>query len=86
MKDDGTLSNPVKMLEIADVVTRNLTIDEGLASIPTLLTVGNRLKNIDVGKVAFVAVPDGAGGQRPEPPAGGRARGFPALRGDAQGH
>ena len=57
MKDDGTLSNPGKMLEIADVVTRNLTIDEGLASIPTLLTVGNRLKDIDVGKVAFVAVP-----------------------------
>lgn len=57
MKDDGTLSNPAKMLEIADVVTKNLTIDEGLASIPTLLTVGNRLKNIDVGKVAFVAVP-----------------------------
>ena len=57
MKDDGTLSNPGKMLEIADVVTRNLTIDEGMASIPTLLTVGNRLKDIDVGKVAFVAVP-----------------------------
>jgi LCP family protein required for cell wall assembly len=57
MKEDGTMSNPAKMLEIADVVTRNLTIDEGLASIPTLLTVGNRLKNIDVGKVAFVAVP-----------------------------
>ncbi|MET4135834.1 LCP family protein [Pseudarthrobacter sp. PvP090] len=57
MKDEGTLSNPGRMLEIADVVTRNLTIDEGLASIPTLLTVGNRLKNIDVGKVAFVAVP-----------------------------
>ncbi|WP_442856206.1 LCP family protein [Arthrobacter sp. U41] len=57
LKDDGTMSNPGKMLEIADVVTKNLTIDEGLASIPTLLTVGNRLKNIDVGKVAFVAVP-----------------------------
>jgi len=57
MKDDGTLSNPGKMLEIADVVTKNLTIDEGMASIPTLLTVGNRLKDIDVGKVAFVAVP-----------------------------
>lgn len=57
MKDDGTMSNPGKMLEIADVVTKNLTIDDGLASIPTLLTVGNRLKNIDLGKVAFVAVP-----------------------------
>ncbi|MDQ0820953.1 LCP family protein required for cell wall assembly [Arthrobacter sp. V4I6] len=57
MKDEGTLGNPAKMLQIADVVTRNLTVNEGLASIPTLLAVGNRLKDIDVGKVAFVAVP-----------------------------
>lgn len=57
MKDDGTLGNPAKMLQIADVITRNLTVDDGLASIPTLLTVGNRLKDIDVDKVAFVAVP-----------------------------
>lgn len=57
IKDDGTLGNPGKMLQIADVVTKNLTIDEGMASVPTLLTVGNRLKNIDVSKVAFVAVP-----------------------------
>ena len=45
------------MLKIADVVTQNLTVDDGLASVPTLLTIGNRLKDIDVGKVAFVAVP-----------------------------
>ncbi|MCB5275677.1 Biofilm regulatory protein A [Arthrobacter sp. SO5] len=57
IKDDGTLTNPGKMLQIADVVTRNLTIDDGMASVPTLLTVANRLKNIDVSKVAFVAVP-----------------------------
>ncbi|CAM3058612.1 Biofilm regulatory protein A precursor [Arthrobacter ulcerisalmonis] len=57
IKDDGTLSDPVKMLKIADVVTQNLTVDEGLGSVPTLLTIGNRLKDIDVGKVAFVAVP-----------------------------
>ncbi|MET4094214.1 LCP family protein [Arthrobacter sp. UYCu712] len=57
LKDDGTLGNPAKLLQIADVITKNLTVDNGLASIPTLVTVGNRLKNIDVGKVAFVAVP-----------------------------
>ena len=33
IKDDGTLSNPAKMLEIADVVTQNLTVDDGLASV-----------------------------------------------------
>jgi hypothetical protein len=57
IKDEGTLSDPAKMLKIADVVTQNLTVDDGLASIPTLLTIGNRLKDIDISKVAFVAVP-----------------------------
>ena len=57
IKDEGTLSDPSKMLKIADVVTQNLTVDEGLASVPSLLTIGNRLKNIDISKVAFVAVP-----------------------------
>jgi len=57
IKDDGTLSDPVKMLNIADVVTKNLTVDDGLSSVPAMITIGNRLKTIDVGKVAFVAVP-----------------------------
>ncbi|WP_426225983.1 LCP family protein [Pseudarthrobacter sp. DSP2-3-2b1] len=57
IKDDGTLSDPGKMLKIADVVTQNLTVDEGLASVPSLVTIGNRLKDIDISKVAFVAVP-----------------------------
>lgn len=57
IKDEGTLSDPQKMLKIADVVTQNLTVDDGMASVPSLLTIGNRLKNIDVSKVAFVAVP-----------------------------
>lgn len=57
IKDDGTLSNPAKMLNIADTVTQNLTVDDGLASVPSLLSLGNRLKDIDISKVAFVAVP-----------------------------
>ncbi|UKA51923.1 LCP family protein [Arthrobacter sp. FW305-123] len=57
LKDEGTLGNPQRLLQIADVVTKNLTVDEGLASVPSLLTIGGRLKDIDVSKVAFVAVP-----------------------------
>lgn len=57
IKDDGTLTNPAKMLNIADTVTQNLTVDDGLASVPSLISIGNRLKDIDIGKVAFVAVP-----------------------------
>ncbi|KQR01834.1 transcriptional regulator [Arthrobacter sp. Leaf141] len=65
IKDEGTLTDPVRMLKIADVVTQNLTVDQGLGSVPTLLTIGNRLKDIDVGKVAFVAVPTGPAASDP---------------------
>jgi LCP family protein required for cell wall assembly len=57
IKDDGTLSNPAKLLNIADVITKNLTVDDGLSSVPSMITIANRLKTIDVGKVAFVALP-----------------------------
>lgn len=57
IKSDGTLGDPQKLLRIADVVTQNLTVDEGLANVQSLLTIGSRLKDIDVSKVAFVAVP-----------------------------
>ncbi|WP_231497283.1 LCP family protein [Arthrobacter sp. MA-N2] len=57
IKSDGTLSNPQSLLSIADVVTKNLTVDDGLASVQSLLTIGSRLKNVDLSKVAFVSVP-----------------------------
>jgi LCP family protein required for cell wall assembly len=85
IKDEGTLSDPGKMLRIADVVTQNLTVDEGLASVPSLLTIGNRLKDIDISKVAFVAVPTTPAAQDPNrleiaEPAGTQL--FSALRKD----
>jgi LCP family protein required for cell wall assembly len=85
LKDEGTLGNPQRLLQIADVVTQNLTVDEGLASVPSLLTIGGRLKDIDVSKVAFVAVPTQAAAVDPnrleliEPQA---SQLFAALRAD----
>lgn len=57
IKSDGTLGNPQSLLSIADVVTKNLTVDDGLASVQSLLTIGGRLKDIDLSKVAFVSAP-----------------------------
>lgn len=85
LKSEGTLGNPQRLLQIADVVTQNLTVDEGLASVPSLLTIGGRLKDIDVSKVAFVAVPTQAAAVDPnrlelvEPQA---SQLFAALRAD----
>ncbi|WP_354235286.1 LCP family protein [Arthrobacter sp. UYEF3] len=57
LKADGTLSDPQKVLSIADTMTKNLTVDNGLASVPTMLTLAGRLKNIDPAKVNFITVP-----------------------------
>jgi len=57
LKSEGTLGNPEKVLTIADVVTKNLTVDPGLSSVPSLLTISNRLKNIDPASVNFITVP-----------------------------
>ncbi|WP_423181326.1 LCP family protein [Arthrobacter sp. NyZ413] len=58
LKSEGTLSDPQKMLGIADTVTKNLTVDDGIASVPALLTIAGRLKNIDPAKVNFITVPN----------------------------
>ncbi|MFI2565880.1 LCP family protein [Paenarthrobacter sp. NPDC018779] len=57
LKSEGTLSNPQKVLDIADTMTKNLTVDTGLASVPSLLSIADRLKNIDPAKVNFITVP-----------------------------
>lgn len=57
LKAEGTLGKPQKMLGIADTLTKNLTVDEELASVPALLTIAGRLKNIDPGKVNFITAP-----------------------------
>ncbi|GAB4100092.1 LCP family protein [Sinomonas halotolerans] len=83
VRSDGTLGNVPKMLGIADTITRNLTVDSPLANPQSLLTIGNRLKDVDLAKVAFVTVPieeypaDPARVQLKEPDAEGL---FQALR------
>ncbi|MDD7836561.1 MULTISPECIES: LCP family glycopolymer transferase [Paenarthrobacter] len=57
LKSEGTLTNPQKVLDIADTMTSNLTVDTGLSSVPSLLTIADRLKNIDPAKVNFITVP-----------------------------
>ena len=57
VKDEGTLNNLPKLYSIAETVTKNLTVDEGLAQIPDLVSLATRLKDVDLGKVAFVTAP-----------------------------
>ncbi len=58
IKDEGTLTNLPKLYNLADVVTKNLTIDEGLANIPSMVGIATRLAKIDLSQVAFVTAPN----------------------------
>ncbi|GAA2175932.1 LCP family protein [Arthrobacter parietis] len=57
IKEEGTLSNIPRLYSIAEAVTQNLTVDDGLAEIPELLKLAGRLQEVDLGNVAFVTVP-----------------------------
>lgn len=57
VKEEGTLNNIPRLYSIAEAVTRNLTVDDGLAEVPELLKLASRLQEVDLGNVAFVTVP-----------------------------
>ncbi|MHA7272465.1 LCP family protein [Arthrobacter sp. TMT4-20] len=57
IQDEGTLTNLPRMYAIAETITKNLTVDDGLSQIPDLLRLADRLKDVDLAKVAFVTMP-----------------------------
>jgi LCP family protein required for cell wall assembly len=57
IQSEGTLTNVPRLYSIAEAVVSNLTVDEGLAEIPRLLALADRVKSVDLGKVAFVSLP-----------------------------
>lgn len=57
IQSEGTLTNVPRLYSIAEAVVSNLTVDEGLAEIPRLLALADRIKAVDLGKVAFVSLP-----------------------------
>ncbi|THJ67100.1 LytR family transcriptional regulator [Arthrobacter echini] len=57
VRAEGTLTNLPRLYSIADVVTRNLTVNEELSRPSELLKIADRLKDVDLGNIAFVTVP-----------------------------
>lgn len=57
IKEEGTLTDLPRLYEIADVATRNLHVDDGLGSVPTVVGLATALRGIDLGSMVFVTVP-----------------------------
>lgn len=58
IQSDGTLNNLPQLYKIAEVMTQNLHVDEGLTSLPTLVGIAGTFAGIDLGRIAFVTVPN----------------------------
>lgn len=57
IKEEGTLMDLPKLYEIADVATRNLHVDEDLASVPTMVGLATAVRGVDLADMVFVTVP-----------------------------
>lgn len=55
---EGTLTNPAMLLNIAEAVTQNVTVDKELTNLGNLVSIGTIFANIDLSKVVFATVPN----------------------------
>ncbi|MFG3499467.1 LCP family protein [Streptomyces sp. NPDC047928] len=57
MKSDETLTSPTKMYDLADAVTKALTVDSGIGSIKKLTALAEELSKIDMKNITFTTLP-----------------------------
>ncbi|MGI5139590.1 MULTISPECIES: LCP family protein [unclassified Streptomyces] len=57
MTSSDTLTNPSKLLELADAATKALTVDTGIGSVSTLKDVALELKKVPPKNISFTTVP-----------------------------
>ncbi len=57
VKSAGTISDPRRLLAVADAATKALTVDTGLASIPDLLGLATDLGKVPPDRITFVTMP-----------------------------
>ena len=86
LRSAGTLTDPGKILSLADAATRALTVDDGLDSVGRLAGLANQLKNLQPDRLTTVTMPYAADPRNPKawviPLPGDADRLFSMVRGD----
>jgi len=57
VESQGTLSNPLKLYDIANAATQAVTVDPGLGSISKLLSLAATLRHLHTKNVTFITMP-----------------------------
>ncbi|MEU4927105.1 LCP family protein [Streptomyces yokosukanensis] len=57
MSSSDTLTNPSKLIDLAEAATKALTVDQGIGSVGTLKDIALELKKVPTKNISFVTVP-----------------------------
>ncbi|MER6565647.1 LCP family protein [Streptomyces sp. NPDC001093] len=57
MSSSDTLTNPSKLIDLAEAATKALTVDKGIGSVGTLKDIALELKKVPTKNITFVTVP-----------------------------
>jgi LCP family protein required for cell wall assembly len=57
MKSGDTLTNPKKLLDVANAATKSLTVDTGIGSVQKLISLAKDLKKVPQKNITFVTLP-----------------------------
>lgn len=68
VRSEGVLTNPLRLVSLANAAVRNMTLSSSLADLSTMIAIGGALKNIPLEKITFLQVP--ARGGLPAPYSG----------------
>ncbi|MBC3842590.1 LCP family protein [Streptacidiphilus sp. 4-A2] len=86
LRSAGTLTDPGRMLSLADAATRALTVDDGLDSVGALLKLADQLRGLAPERLTTVTMPYAADPANPRawvvPMPGDAERLFAMVRGD----
>jgi len=57
MKEDGTLTNPLRLYSLSSAAARNMKLSESMTDLGTMVTLASAMSDVDSSKMVFTQVP-----------------------------
>ncbi|MET7304973.1 LCP family protein, partial [Embleya sp. NPDC005575] len=66
LKSNSTITNPIKLFNVADAATKSLTVDDGLNGLQKLTSLATTLNKVNTNRITMTTMPHDADPQAPE--------------------
>ena len=57
IKEDGTLSNPIRLYSLSSAAARNMKLSESMTDLATMVTLAGATRDVDISRMVFTQVP-----------------------------